>query len=175
MPDNSTRESNGHYTRGNPGGPGRPRSTVSRGAVALDEMGTEVGKKVFRMIVDKALAGDLKAAELLMSRVWPMRRGRPIEIDARRINAVADYVPAASDVASAVLGGEMTPDEGRAVSSLFQMQCTAIDAIDFERRLREVEEILERREKTKSTFPPRPVDTTAVFDGFSGRADDEKP
>ena len=87
MSDTSQRESNGHYAKGNPGGPGRPRSAVSRSALALDEMGTEIGKEVFRMIADKALAGDLKAAEILLSRVWPMRRGRPLDIDARPIKA----------------------------------------------------------------------------------------
>ena len=67
MSDDSLRDAGGRFIKGNPGGPGRSRLTVSRGAVELDEMGADVGKKLLQVIVDKALEGDMRAGELLLS------------------------------------------------------------------------------------------------------------
>ena len=181
MSETSTHDDNGKFAKGNPGGPGRPRSTVSRSAVALDERGAGVGEQVFQVIVDKALAGDLRAAEILLSRVWPTRRGRPLAIDTVPMKAPSDLVPVASDVTNAVLNGEMTPHEGRAIASLFQMQCKMFELEEFERRLREVEKIqadnkaeLAAAREPRDTFAPYSADRTTIFDGFSGGSDDEK-
>jgi hypothetical protein len=153
MSDTSTRDANGYFAKGNPGGPGRPRS-LSRKAVVLDELGAGVSEQVLQMIVDKALAGDLRAAEMLLSRVWPMRRGRPIEIDVTPVKALPDLVPAVADVMNAVLAGEVTPREGNDVSSLLQAQCRVIDAVEFERRLVEVEKKWEEQNKKPERDDP---------------------
>ena len=73
MSDNPIRDASGQFVKGNPGGPGRPRSAISRGAVELDEIGAEMGKQLLQVMMDKALAGDMQAANLLLSRIWPSR------------------------------------------------------------------------------------------------------
>jgi hypothetical protein len=153
MSDTSPRDANGYFAKGNPGGPGRPRS-LSRKAVVLDELGAGVSEQVLQMIVDKALAGDLRAADMLLSRVWPTRRGRPIEIDATPVKDFPDLVPAVTDVMNAVLAGEMTPREGHDVSALLQTQCRAIEMVEFERRLVEVEKKWEQQNKRPMSDDP---------------------
>src|SRR5450432_3356203 len=111
--DSIERDSSGQFIKGNRGGPGRPRSAVSRGAVALDEMGADAGKQIVQVMLDKALAGDTRAADLLLLRIWPARRGRPVEIDAPPLKTAPDYVPAATGLVNAVMRGEMTPHEGQ--------------------------------------------------------------
>ena len=170
MSGDSTHDDHGKFAKGNPGGPGRPRSAVSRSAVALDEMGAGIGEQVFQVIVDKALAGDLRAAEILLSRVWPTRRGRPLAIDTAAMKVPSDLVPVASDVTNAVLSGEMTPHEGRAVSSLFQMQCKMFELVEFECRLQAIEQeqaertAREAATKQRATFAPYSADRTTIFD-----------
>ncbi len=146
--DNPTHDSSGKFAKGNRGGPGRPRSAISRGAVVLDEMGAEVGKQLFQVLVDKALAGDMRATDMLLSRVWPTRRGRPFEIDVHPIKAMPDYLPAAANVTNAVMRGEMTPQEGRDMTSVIGMQCKALDYVEVERRLAEIERYQARHKAT---------------------------
>ena len=129
MTDDIARDGNGQFAPGNRGGPGRPRSTVSRGAVALDEMGADSGKKLVQVLLDRALEGDMRAADLLLSRIWPTRRGRPVEIVAMPVKTVPDTVTAATDVANAVMRGEITPHEGQALSRVFDTQLQSIDAL----------------------------------------------
>jgi hypothetical protein len=169
MSDIVTRDSNGQFVPGNPGGPGRPRSAVSRNASTLDGMGVEIGQQIFQMIAEKALAGDLKAAEMLLSRVWPQRRGRPLAVEAREITALPDYVPAASAITNAVLNGEVTPQEGREMSALLRTQCEAIWTVDFERRLSDVEKQNEEKKPPKRS--PSGTDKTVSDGFFEGRHD----
>ncbi len=138
--DSVERDGKGQFVKGTRGGPGRPRSVVSRGAVALDAMGADVGKKIVQVMVDRALDGDMRAADLLLSRIWPARRGRPVEIDTPPIKSVSDYVSAATGVTNAVMRGEMTAHEGRAVSSMLELQVKTIDYADITRQIRELRE-----------------------------------
>jgi len=156
MSESSTNDENGRFAKGNLGGPGRPRS-ISRSAVALDQLGAGVGEQVLQVIVDKALAGDLRAAELLLSRVWPTLRGRPLEIDAEPLKNLPDLVPAVTEVMNAVLAGEVTPREGHDVFSLVQAQCRTLEAVEFERRLQEVEGLREKENKSLPATTRSPV------------------
>jgi hypothetical protein len=150
MPDDDIeRDSTGHFAKGNRGGPGRPRSVVSRGAVVLDEMGADAGKQIVQVMLDKALDGDMRAADLLLSRIWPARRGRPVEIDTTPIKSVSDYVSAATGVTNAVMRGEITAHEGRAVSSMLELQIKTIDYADITRQITELrEEVAQLNGKT---------------------------
>ena len=178
MSDDIARDGNGQFAPGNRGGPGRPRSAVSRGAVALDAMGAEAGKNLVQVMLDRALDGDMRAADLLLSRIWPVRRGRPVEIDATPVKTVPDYVTAATDVANAVMRGEMTPHEGQALSRVFDTQLRSIDAADVERRLVELEEAHRRNKDGGKDEDPYAIlyrtDRTTVFDRLPEESDDEK-
>jgi hypothetical protein len=182
MSDDSIRGDDGRFILGNPGGPGRPRSTVSRGAVELDEIGADAGKQLLQVMMDKALEGDTRAGELLLARIWPSRRGRPVEIESTPIKAPDDYVAAAADVTNAVMRGEMTPHEGRAVSSLLELQ---VKAIDMARITRQIEELKERvaeikRDEKKGgergwgIYQPYPTDRSTVSDRLPNGSEDEK-
>jgi hypothetical protein len=133
------RHRNGHFAKGNPGGPGRPRNAVSRAAVTLDEIGADAAEAIVRNIVDKALAGDMRAAEMVLSRAWPMRRGRPIDIPTPEVNELEDYVPTTKAVANAVMSGEITPHEGQAFSKVLEAQINAINSTEIVTRIRALE------------------------------------
>ena len=151
---------------------------MSRGAVALDEMGAEAGKKIVQVMLDRALDGDMRAADLLLSRIWPARRGRPVEIDTTPLKTAPDYVPAAANVVNAVMSGEMTPHEGQALSRMLDTQLRAFNAEEFERRLREIEDAAERKKDEGRDGDLSSLlystDSTTVFDGFAHGRKDEK-
>ena len=168
MSENSTHDENGRFAKGNPGGPGRPRS-IRHSATLLDALGADVGEEIFQVIVDKAKAGDLRAAELLLSRIWPTRRGRPIEIEAAPVKDLSEVVPAVAGVMNAVLAGDITPREGQDVSALMQTQCRTIEMFDIDRRMDELKEMLKEHAKKRTNEQNAfsglyPVDRTTVFD-----------
>jgi hypothetical protein len=83
--------------------------------------------------------GNVRAIEMLLDRIWPARRGRPVEVEAPEIRAVADVVPASAAVTSAVLNGDLTPREGAAVARVIEAHGSMIELVDLERRMTELE------------------------------------
>ena len=108
------RQADGRFARGNPGGPGRPRACER--AAALDLLAAEAGADLIEVALSEAKKGNLRAVEMLLDRIWPVRRGRPVEVDAPPIRTIPDLVPAGAAVTGAVLSGELTPEEGSAAA-----------------------------------------------------------
>jgi len=69
------------FQEGNPGGPGRPVGSRNKASILLDTMAASSAQAVLRKQMDLAKRGDQRAAELILSRVWPVRKGRPVKLD----------------------------------------------------------------------------------------------
>ena len=76
----SDRDANGRFVTGNAGGPGPPRTPVSAAIGDFDRLGMAAGEKLIGMILRQAMQGNLKAAEMVLQPIWPVRRNRPIEV-----------------------------------------------------------------------------------------------
>ncbi|MFI5029701.1 MAG: hypothetical protein ACHQPH_03265 [Reyranellales bacterium] len=131
------READGRFAKGNRGGPGRPRARDR--IAALDERVAEAGLDLIEAALKEAKGGNVKAMEMLLDRIWPARRGRPVEIDAPEIRSIPDLVPASAAVTNAVLNGDVTPDEGRAAARVLDRHGSMIELVDLERRLSKLE------------------------------------
>jgi hypothetical protein len=128
---------NGRFARGNPGGPGRPRvDQVSE----LDRQVAEAGPELVEVLLTAAKAGNLRAVELVLDRVWPARRGRPVRVDAPEIHSTADLKPASEALTSAVLSGELTPQEGSDAARVLVAHGDMIGLVDLDERLTVLEE-----------------------------------
>jgi len=57
---------------------------------------------------------------LVMERVAPVRRGRPVKFDMPPVASSADVVTAISWVMQAVASGELTPEEAATVASVLE-------------------------------------------------------
>jgi hypothetical protein len=131
------RLANGRFAKGNPGGPGRPR-TADR-IVEFDQRVAEAGPELINALLEVAKAGNPKAIGMLLDRIWPVRRGRPVAVDAPEIRSVADLRPTAEAVTSAVFSGELTPQEGSDAARVLMAHSNMLELVDFERRLTELE------------------------------------
>jgi hypothetical protein len=117
----SDRHADGRYAKGHPGGPGRPRNPVSTAAQELDRLGVEVARELMRVIVERARTGNLKAAEMVLQRIWPVRRNRPIELeipfgDAALPNLLGEH----ANLAEAMMDGHITPQDAEAATRVFK-------------------------------------------------------
>ena len=129
----------GLFEPGGPGGPGRPQGSRNKATLALDQIADDAGKAILEIIVEAAKGGDMRAAELVMQRIWPARKSRPIALTLPAIQSASDVVAAVGAVADAVGAGDITPDEGQAVASILEAKRKAIETVDLEARLSALE------------------------------------
>ncbi len=130
----------GHFVKGQSGNPaGKPpgcRNYATRTAEAL--LDGEVAA-LTRKAVALALDGDVTAMRLCLERVIAPRRGRPVHLDLPPIGTVADIADTMAALTAAVAAGDITPGEAVAVAKVVEIFVRAIEAGDFDRRLRMLE------------------------------------
>jgi hypothetical protein len=117
------RDAKGRFVKGHPGGPGRPRNQVAIAIGELDRLGIEVAQRLIAVVAEQGLQGNLKAAEMVLQRVWPVRRHRPVEIiDARsEVDDEPFTIAEQSAVADAMLGGQIAPQEAQAAARVLKV------------------------------------------------------
>ena len=132
----------GLFEPGGPGGPGRPVGSRDKASLALDKIADDAGEDILNKMVDAAKGGDLRAADLVLQRIWPVRKGRPLSLSLLLpvIKTAADVVTALGRVADFVGAGEVTPDEGAALAAIFESKRRAIETVDLESRLSALEQ-----------------------------------
>ena len=133
-----------HGHRWQPGKSGNPsgRAKGSRHAAlrALDAIGAEAGTDIMAAVVTAAKGGDMRAADILLRRLWPERKGRPVQMDLPAIMAPSDIVAALGAVAGAVAAGELSPEEGAAVAGILEAQRRAVETVEMEARIAALEQ-----------------------------------
>lgn len=127
---------------GNP--KGKPLGAKNHVLLALDKVGGDSAKSILEAAVIAARGGDMRAAELIFSRVWPVRRGRPVALSLPNVETAADLPAAMAAVVNEVSTGNLTPEEGQSIATILEMQRRGIELADHERRL----EALEARESS---------------------------
>lgn len=131
----------GRFRKGVSGNPaGRTPGSRNRVLVALDAIGEAGAEAVLARTIEAAQGGDMRAAELLLSRVWPARKGRPVLLlGLPKIEQAGDLVAAMARVAEAVAEGSITPDEGQAVAAVLEAERRAIETADLAARVEALE------------------------------------
>jgi hypothetical protein len=131
------------FEKGAAPGPGRPRGLRNKTTVWLDQLAAEGTEEIIKVVRAEAQKGDMRAAWLMLSRTWPHRRGRPVEIDLPPVETSAGLVQAQAALVAALSKGEITPDEAASIASVLETQRRAIETHDHARRIRELEKKVE--------------------------------
>jgi hypothetical protein len=130
----------GHFVKGESGNPaGRAvgcRNQATRIAEALLDGDVEA---LTRKAVSLALDGDPSAMRLCFDRIIAPRRARPVHLDLPPIADAADIAAAMAAITAAVAEGAITPGEGAEVGMIVETYLRALEASDFERRLKALE------------------------------------
>lgn len=141
IPDHTGREhALGRWQPGQSGNPsGRPRGSRDRALAALDAIGDANAADILQAVVDAAKGGDMRAAELLLSRLWPIRRGRPIAVALPPVATAADLPGALGAVIAAMAGGEISADEAASMAGVLEAQRKALETANLEARIESLE------------------------------------
>jgi hypothetical protein len=108
--------------------------------LALDAIGAEGAEDVLRSVMVAAKGGDTRAADLILRRLWPERRGRPVQMHLPPIAVPGDIVTALSAVAEHVAAGELLPEEGAAVAGILEAQRRAVETAEMDARITALEQ-----------------------------------
>jgi hypothetical protein len=128
-------------TRGRPfqpGNPGRPKGARHRSTVLAEKLMADDVEGIVAAVVKAAKNGDMQAARIILDRLAPIRRGRPVQFDLPAGTDAAG-VSAAFAVLKAVAGGELTPEEGASVTTLLEARRRAIETVELEARIAALE------------------------------------
>ncbi len=129
------------FEKGNPGGPGRPPGR-SIAYELLDRLGEDKAEELFKAVLQQAHDGKPQAATILMNRIWPRRRGRPVNLALPPIKGARDLLAAQSAVAQALSDGELTPQEAADVSTVLEKHRRMVDLVQVEERVKTLEAMM---------------------------------
>ena len=139
------RDDRGRFGKGNGGGPGRARGSRNRNTILLDEIAQDAAVGLLRTVIEAAQGGDLSAAKLVLDRVWPAAKSRPVCVNLPQIRTAADLVEAQAVITEALAAGAITPDEAAMFSSVIANQGKTLETAELEQRLIDLERCLNVR------------------------------
>ena len=64
----------------------------------------------------------MTAARLVLERIAPVRKGRPVYFDLPPVNTAGDIAAAMAALTTAMASGDLTPDEAATVASVLEMR-----------------------------------------------------
>ncbi len=122
------------------GNPGRPKGSLNKVTLAAQALLDGEAEALTRKAIDKALDGDVTALRLCMERLCPPRKMRPVTIALPNVKDAAGVASAQNTVVQAVASGEVTPDEGIALTTILDRHRKSIETLDLEARITALEE-----------------------------------
>ena len=114
--------------------------STSAAQAALDAIGEAGAAEVLQAVLKVAKGGDMRAASILLDRIWPARKGRAVEVALPEVASTADLAPALAAVVAAMARGELTPEEAQAICGVLESQRRAIETAELEARIAALEE-----------------------------------
>jgi hypothetical protein len=105
--------------------------------LGLMEQGAE---EITQAVIDAARGGDLSAARMVLERLAPPMRERPISIDLPDTSTTEGVSQAQQAIIEAVGTGELLPGEGNVLAGLVEARRKALETIGLEQRIAMLEE-----------------------------------
>ena len=113
----TARNEKGRFTEGNPG---RPRGSLNRTTLAIQELLDGEAEALTRKAIDLAKEGDITALRLCMDRILPVRKERSITVALPEVSTIEGVVEALGVVTSAVAEGEITPGDAATIAGVLE-------------------------------------------------------
>jgi Family of unknown function (DUF5681) len=118
---------------------GRPVGARHKATVAAETLLDGEAEGLTRKVLEMALAGDTVAMRLCLERILPPRRERPVRFNLPKLQSPSDAAAAMAAIAAGVADGNLTPSEAGELSKLVDAYVKALEASDFDQRLRAIE------------------------------------
>ena len=129
------------FRKGQSGNPaGRRPGSKNRKTLAAELLLDGEAERLARKAVALALEGDPIALKLCLDRILAPRRERAVRIALPPLNSAADLACVMAAIVLATAEGRISPGEAFELAQAIATAMKAIEASDFERRLRRLED-----------------------------------
>lgn len=129
------------FRKGESGNPaGKPRGTRSHATRLLLSMMEGGAEEITKAVIDKAKEGDLAAARLVLERIVPPAKERPISVALPDISTVEGVSAAQAAILQAVGAGDLLPGEASTLSGIVEARRKAIETEELETRIAALEQ-----------------------------------
>lgn len=132
-------------TRGRPfkpGNSGKPKGARHHITLLAEQLMADDVEAVVAKVVKAAKAGNMPAAKLILDRIVPPRKGRPLAIALPDVKSPRGVTDAMAAVVAAMASGMISTDEAAAVAAVIEGQRRAIETEQLQVRLLAIEEQL---------------------------------
>jgi hypothetical protein len=128
------------FQNGQSGNPsGRPRGARNKRTITLESIMEGESEVITRKAIEMAKGGHMAAIRLVVDRLAPAGKERPIDFELPALNTPADAVTASAAIAAAVSAGDLSPLEATRLSSVVQAYVQALEAHEWEKRIAKIE------------------------------------
>ena len=95
--------------------------------------------EVLATVIERAKSGDMTACRMIVDKVLPNTKDRPITLHLPQITDLDGVGKAQAEILQAVAIGEITPSEGEKIASIVEARRRSIETIDLEARISRLE------------------------------------
>lgn len=128
------------FPKGQSGNPsGRPQGSRNKATLALEALLGGQAETLTQKAIELALQGDTTALRLCLERICPPRKSRPVNITLPEVKTAEGVADAQAAVVQAVAEGDLTPEEGTAITNILEARRKAIETQDHESRIAKLE------------------------------------
>ena len=128
-----------------PGNPGRPPGSKNKITQMVEQLVEGQAEQLVQKVLDLAQAGDVSCLRMMLDRLWPPRKGQPVNVVMPPINTSQDVFPAIASIWTAIREGRLTPDEASALSIVIDRSIQAIELHDIAKRIASLEEAQDKQ------------------------------
>jgi hypothetical protein len=136
-----------------PGNPGRPPGARNKTTQVIEQLVEGQAELLVQRALELALGGDGTCLRMMLDRVYPLRKGRPVTVDMPKINSSQDLFAAIASIWTAIREGRLTPDEASALSVVIDRSIQAIELHDITKRIGALEEARDKRDEKNDPTP----------------------
>lgn len=149
MPENTGEiQENGRFRKGKSGNPqGKPKGARHKASMMAEMLFEEEIETVCHQVINQAKEGNLQAAKIILDRLLPPKKDRPINFKLPIIQNAADALKAGRLICHAVGTGELTPVEAESLSKVVEIQAKNIELYDFGLRLETIEKHINEKQE----------------------------
>ena len=124
-------------TSGNPAG--KPAGTRSKSTQLLLVLMQDGAQKITQAVIEAAQGGDLMAAKIILDRVMPPAKERPVCVDLPDTSTSEGVAAAQNAILQAVAAGELLPGEASTLSAIVEAKRRAIETQELAERITQLE------------------------------------
>ncbi len=128
------------WKKGESGNPtGKPAGTRNKATVMVQTIMERGAKEIAEAVVGLAKEGDLSAARLVIERLVPPAKERPIALVMPDTASAEGIAQAQAAILQAVAAGELLPGEGATLSNIVEARRKALETQQLEQRITALE------------------------------------